>query len=114
VFTPGVMRRIVDQIDAHLERRSPLDEMSLGFGLSSGHFARKFEYSAGLSLNRFVNRRRIGIAIGMLAGKKSPLSQLSLDLGFSSQSHFTRMFRGLTGITPGQFRRLQARAQEPE
>jgi AraC-like DNA-binding protein len=32
-----------------------------------------------------------------------------MDVGFSSQSHFTRLFTGLTGITPDQFRRLHPR-----
>jgi AraC-like DNA-binding protein len=36
-----------------------------------------------------------------------PLAQQSLDLGFCSQSHFTRLFSGLTGITPHQFRRAR-------
>ena len=34
---------------------------------------------------------------------------VALDLGFSSQSHFTRLFSGLTGITPRQYQRLHAR-----
>jgi AraC-like DNA-binding protein len=34
-----------------------------------------------------------------------PLSHLAIELGFDSQSHFTRVFRGLTGMTPGRLRR---------
>lgn len=108
VFAAAEMRHIVDRIDARVARPASLRELSADVGLSAGHFARKFEHSAGVSLNRFVNRRRIGIAIGLLATGKVPLSQLSIDLGFSSQSHFTRTFRSLVGITPWQFRRMQS------
>ena len=114
VFTAAEMRRIVDRIDAHVALPASLPEASADVGLSAGHFARKFESSAGVSLNRFVNRRRIGIAIGMLATGNVPLAQLSTDLGFSSQSHFTRTFRSLVGITPWQFRRMQSRPRGPD
>lgn len=109
VFDPSVMRRIVERLDAHLGVHFSLFEASEGFGLSPSHFARKFQHSTGLSLNRFMNRRRIGSSLAVLKTRGASLSQLSLDLGFSSQSHFTRLFSGLAGITPHQFRRLHIR-----
>jgi AraC-like DNA-binding protein len=112
VFTPRVMTMIVERVDAHLRVRASLDEISSGFGLSPSHFARKFQQSTGLSLNRFMNRRRIGQSFALLKIGKTPLAQLSLDLGFSSQSHFTRLFSGFTGLTPYQFRRAQSRMGE--
>jgi AraC-like DNA-binding protein len=112
VFTPHVMMLIVERVDAHLRVRASLEEISSGFGLSPSHFARKFQQSTGLSLNRFMNRRRIGQSFALLKTGKTPLAQLSLDLGFSSQSHFTRLFSGFTGLTPYQFRRAQSRMGE--
>jgi AraC family transcriptional regulator len=99
------MRQIVERVDAHLTTHPSLDVMSRGFGLSPSHFARKFRQSTGLSLNRFMNQRRIGLSLALLRSGKTPLAQLSLDLGFCSQSHFTRLFSSLTGLTPYQFSR---------
>jgi AraC-like DNA-binding protein len=109
VFTPRVMTLIVERVDAHLGVRSPLEAISGGFGLSPSHFARKFQKSTGLSLNRFMNRRRISRSLALLTQGSASLAQLSLDLGFSSQSHFTRVFSDLTGLTPYQFMRSQSR-----
>jgi AraC-like DNA-binding protein len=109
VFTPPVMRRIVERVDERLCSHPSLETMSSGFGLSPSHFARKFQLSTGLSLNRFINRRRIGLALVLLRSGRQSLAQLSLDLGFYSQSHFTRLFSGLTGVTPYQFRRAHHR-----
>ncbi|MEX1076567.1 MAG: AraC family transcriptional regulator [Pirellulales bacterium] len=106
VFSPVVMRQIVGRIDAQLGGSISLEQMSSDFGLSASHFARKFRRSAGVSLNRFINRRRLGVAFGLLRLGKSPLSQLSLALGFSSQSHFTRLFHTHTGFTPYGFRKF--------
>jgi AraC-like DNA-binding protein len=41
---------------------------------------------------------------GLLANSDLPLSTLALDLGFYDQSHFTKVFRQLTGTKPGMFR----------
>jgi len=112
VFTPRVMALIVERVDTHLRLRASLEVISSGFGLSPSHFARKFQQSTGLSLGRFMNRRRIGRSFAMLKTGRTPLAQLSLDLGFSSQSHFTRLFSGLTGLTPFQFRRAQSHKGE--
>lgn len=106
VFTPAVMRRLVACIDAHLGVPLSLETMADTVRLSPGHFARKFHHSAGLSLNRFINTRRISASFPLLRREGSPLAGIALDLGFSSQSHFTRLFSGLTGISPDQFRRL--------
>jgi AraC-like DNA-binding protein len=110
VFTPHSMRQIVADIDGHLGMPQNLECMGKAVGLSPGHFARKFHHSAGESLGRFVNRRRVGASFAVLRGSGQPLSQVALDLGFSSQSHFTRVFSGLTGTSPDQFRRSHRRA----
>ena len=73
-------------------------------GLSPSHFAKKFRQSTGLSLNRFVNRRRIIHSLETLKADAS-LASIALDLGFSSQSHFTRLFSGLTGMTPAKYQK---------
>jgi len=105
VFDSRTMGHITDYIDAHLQRLVSLDELALLPGMSPSHFAKKFRRSAGLSLQRFVNRRRMRAAMTMLETGSTPLSQVALDLGFSSQSHFTRLFSSLTGFTPASYRR---------
>ena len=48
---------------------------------------------------------RIERAKRLLEGDCASISDVGLSLGFSDQSHFTRIFRRLTGRTPTQFRR---------
>lgn len=56
--------------------------------------------------------RWIRLALVMLQADSRSLAQLSLDLGFSSQSHFTKIFSGLTGMSPRLFQRRQARSSQ--
>ena len=104
-FDRQALSRLVEYIDAHLRIEPCLTDMSMRVGLSPSHFARKFRLSTGLSLHRFVTRRRIQASLESLKDESQPLAHVALDLGFSSQSHFTRLFSDLTGMTPAKYRK---------
>jgi len=104
-FEQRTLQRLVELIDANLAVPPSAAHCGAAVGLSPGHFARKFRRSTGCSLDRFVNRRRVLAAANQLRQEDLPLSQLATDLGFASQSHFTRCFSDCTGVPPGRFRR---------
>lgn len=104
VFDGRTMDELVAYIDASLMIAPCLSDMGRRVGLSPSHFAKKFRHSTGLSLCRFINRRRILRSLETLK-TDSPLAGIALDLGFSSQSHFTRVFSGLTGMTPAKYQK---------
>jgi len=110
-FTPATMSRIVTYIDSHLRDGYPPEEIITEVGLSPSHFAKKFRHSTGISLQRFINRRRIRRSISLLRSETMALVDVANGLGFFSQSHFTRVFSDTVGIAPKQFQRLQARSR---
>ena len=112
-FTPPVMKQIVEYLDTLLHHQFCLQELASLVGCSPSHFARKFRRTEGLSLGRFINRRRLAAAMRTLQNDSTPLAQIALDLGFSSQSHFTRLFSDLTGMTPAKFQRQCRHACAP-
>lgn len=103
VFTARTLTYLCEYVDAHVHIPPSLGEMGQLVGLSPSHFARKFRASTGLSLQRFINRRRIDRALRTLRSGSCDLASLALDLGFSSQSHLTRLFGDLTGMTPARY-----------
>lgn len=104
LFERRTLLNLVSHVDQHLRCAPSLSDMALLAGMSPSHFARKFRHSTGLSLGRFINHRRVLQSLETLKGDSSPAS-IALDLGFSSQSHFTRIFSGLTGMTPANYQR---------
>lgn len=108
-FPRRTLADLVDYIQAHLRIAPSLSDMAMLVGLSPSHFAKKFRASTGLSLHRFINRRRLDVALQVLRSQSQPLASLASDLGFSSQSHFTRLFSDLTGMTPAKYRKHFAR-----
>ena len=104
-LSPATMRRVRDYIDAHLSDSIELVELSEIAGLSIFHFARQFKHSEGMTPHHYLVSRRIGRAKEMLVGTRLSLSEVAFAAGFTDQSHMTRHFRQIVGITPGQFRR---------
>jgi AraC-like DNA-binding protein len=72
--------------------------------LSEFHFARAFKQSLGVPPHRYLIQRRIARAAEIVKTTDKPLSEVALDVGFSDQSHFTRLFVRVTGETPRAFR----------
>lgn len=104
LFDRRTLLGLTAYVDAHLRLAPSTSDMAGRVGMSPSHFAMKFRRSTGLSLQRFINRRRILRSLETLESDLT-LASIALDLGFSSQSHFTRMFSDLTGMTPAKYRK---------
>jgi AraC family transcriptional regulator len=79
-------------------------ELSAIAGLSIFHFARQFKHAAGVTPHHYLVSRRVERAQKLLADTDLSLSAIAFATGFSDQSHLTRHFRQIVGMTPGQFR----------
>lgn len=103
-LAPGALRRVREHIHQRLAERIELSELAEIAGLSDCHFARAFKQSIGVPPHRYLLQRRIEVAALLIESTDRPLSAIALDVGFSDQSHFTRMFSRLTKQTPREFR----------
>lgn len=103
-LAPGALRRVREHIHQRLAERIELSDLAQIAGLSECHFARAFKQSIGMPPHRYMLQRRIEAAALMIERTDRPLSEIALDVGFSDQSHFTRMFSRLTRQTPREFR----------
>jgi AraC-like DNA-binding protein len=82
-------------------------------GLSHRHFVALFRRAVGLSPKLHCRVQRFAAVVDRLAaspGAWPSLADLSLDHGYSDQSHLTREFRALAGLSPGRFRALSPAA----
>jgi len=94
-------RRLMD--DSYMQDLT-LDRLADAAGLSRYYFLRAFRREVGVTPHAYLTGRRIAAAKRLLAGAE-PLSAVALACGFYDQSHFSRSFKGCTGVTPGQYRR---------
>jgi AraC family transcriptional regulator len=68
------------------------------------HLSRTFRRAYKVSVGDYVHRRRIQQACRMLRKSQTPIAAIAEDLGYVDQSHFSRVFRGITGKTPARYR----------
>jgi AraC-like DNA-binding protein len=114
-FDPRV-RRARERLDDDLADDVGLAELASLAGLPPLTLLRAFRRSVGCSPQVYRTARRVAAAKRALAAG-APLARTALDVGFYDQSHFTRVFRRWTGVTPGAFvRKVRGRgrwASEP-
>ena len=106
--TPG-RQKLVDRaklvLTSDLCRRWTLAEIAAEIGVSPVYLTQVFQQVEGMPLYRYQLRLRLARALDLLP-RYCDLTTLSLDLGFSSHSHFTSAFRQTYGRTPRDFQGL--------
>jgi AraC family transcriptional regulator len=100
------LRRIDRCIDEHLPNGLAVETLSAAVGLGAQRFTQRFQNATGLTPWQYVQQRRLEHARGMLAGNRRSIAEIAFELGFSSQAHFSAVFRAKMGMTPGSYRRL--------
>lgn len=98
-------RRAKEIMAARLATSLTIAQVASECRLTPSHFARAFRRSAGVAPQRYLTQLRIAEAKKHLAAQHSSLSDIALICGFGDQSHFTRVFRQITGTSPGAWRR---------
>lgn len=100
-------QRLVDRTKlvllSDLSRRWSLAGIAAEVGVSPVYLTQVFQQVEGLPLYRYQLRLRLARALDLLA-EVEDLSALSLDLGFSSHSHFSAAFQQAYGRSPTAFR----------
>jgi AraC family transcriptional regulator len=101
---PFWLRRIMEKLRAEFSERLTMDELAREAGVHPVHLSRVFRRVTGKGIGEYVHRLRIREACERMLDPERSLADISCDLGFADQSHFTRAFRVITGMSPGAFR----------
>ena len=81
----------------------PLRSLARMAEISPYQLCREFRAVTGMTITRYRHSLRLRIALDRLRGRVD-LTELALDLGYSSHSHFTYTFRHHFGLTPSRYR----------
>ena len=82
-----------------------LDTIARESGLSRPHFYRLFRTQTGVTPHLYLNTLIMEQALEALVASEAPIADIGFDLGFSSQSGFTRFFAANVGMAPTDYRR---------
>ena len=106
---PFWIKEIMARIENDLQTASPnnqVKQMANAIGLHPDYVSRKFKQAVGLSLCQYRNRCRVGMAARLFANSEKSAAEIAGECRFSDQSHMTRLFNEVLGITPVSLREL--------
>jgi AraC family transcriptional regulator len=108
--SPRWLQQAVSLVDQHFAKRLPLATVAALVGVHPVHLARSFRRFHHTTFMSHVRHVRVEFARRQLASTATPLSEIAAAAGFCDQSHFSRLFKRHTGLTPAEYRLvLQAR-----
>ncbi|MEK2607353.1 AraC family transcriptional regulator [Burkholderia arboris] len=103
-LTPSQAQRAKELLLAHLDGKIGLADVASACGLSRGYFVKAFHQTTGLPPHRWLIVQRVERAKEWMRNPNLPLSMIADACGFADQSHFSRTFMRLTGVSPRRWR----------
>ncbi|MEO5757844.1 MAG: AraC family transcriptional regulator, partial [Mesorhizobium sp.] len=99
------LKRAVAMIESLSDGRPTLADLANEVGVSRFHFCRAFKQSTGMTPRAFIARHRLAQSADMLRSTNLSATEIALECGFASSSHFTIAFKRAFGACPTEFRR---------
>ncbi len=100
-----LVRKAMAYIHEHYTEPLSLQEIAHSIGVSTGYLVRCFRHELGVTPIHYLNRYRISRAKKLLTTTGDTITAIASAVGFSDGSHFSRVFRKETGLSPREYRR---------
>ena len=94
-----------NHLDAHYTEKISLDELSETFYINKFYLTRLFKEQFGVSINTYLLGQRITHAKKLLRFSDYPIEKIALECGMNDANYFSRMFKKVEGISPGEYRK---------
>lgn len=103
---PAFLARLEDALAEQGLRAVNVAAVARSAGVHPAHLSRLFRRLRGESISDFSRRHAVRRAMNVLNERNAPLADVAARAGFSDQSHMTRAFRAVAGVTPLEWRKL--------
>ena len=105
---PSYTKSVICYIEAHIaDEKINHDDLARQIGYSWEHIRDMFRNDTGCSIARYIQGRKIKRSALELIHTDKTILDIALCYGFNNPETYTRAFRRVTGMTPGEFRRLR-------
>ncbi|WP_416965746.1 helix-turn-helix transcriptional regulator, partial [Streptomyces sp. Agncl-13] len=101
---PTLARDLRELLDENVTEGITLDEAARLVHAHPAHLVRAFSGAYGIAPHQYLMSRRVDRARRLLLDGRPP-GEVATVTGFYDQSHLTRHFRKLVGVTPGRYLR---------
>ena len=101
------LKQVTEYINEHLDGNLQVVELAVIAQMSLYHFIRLFRKATGKTPHQYVLHERVKKAQYLLDRNHISISEIAATVGFCDQSHFTKYFKRIIGITPRQYSRTK-------
>jgi AraC-like DNA-binding protein len=101
---PESIQRAMDYLHQHYANLNSVDEIAGAVGLTKFHFIRLFAKTTGLTPVQYLTKIRIQKSVELLRRTGLTVEEIAHQVGYANGNYFTKVFRPLVGISPGEFR----------
>ncbi len=101
---PGWLRQTKELLHAQFRETTTHEQLARAAGVHPVYLAGEFRKHFQCTIGEYVRKLRIEHASRQLVASDAPLAEIALTSGFADQSHFSKVFKRLAGMTPSQFR----------
>lgn len=95
-----------DYVLKHLNRKISLNDLAQALSVNPSYLSDLFSSQEGMTLSNYILREKINAAKRQLIFTDDSYGEIAYNYGFSSQSHFGKVFKKFTEMTPKDFRKL--------
>jgi AraC family transcriptional regulator len=99
------LKQIIDYIKANLTQDLSILDLATLTSMSESHFSRSFKQSVGIAPYQYLMKQRVERAKQLLEKQSTAISTIALDCGFANQTHLTKVFHQMTGMTPKAYQK---------
>ena len=103
-FTDERLNQVMEHIRQHYTEPLPVSVLASRAGMSRRSFERLFREQLNCSPNAYLKQVRVNAVCRSLLDSRHSLAEIAAGCGFADQSHMTREFRKLVGVTPRAYR----------
>lgn len=101
---PGVAGKIADYLEQHYTEEISLDSLSEYLAYNRNYLCNVFKTTTGHTIQNYVKLLRISKATDLICNSHRSLSEIAFRVGFKDIHHFNRVYKMVTGQTPGAIR----------
>ena len=112
-YSPPIFK-VMEWLREHLDENVSVGDLADVAGLSPSYFRRWFHREVGSSPRDYVTQMRIERAKRLLAETDRSITDIAMELGYSTSAYFTAVFHRETGTTPSEFRRPLRANEKPD
>jgi AraC family transcriptional regulator len=103
---PSWVGRVAEVINDRWDENLSLLELSREAGVHPTTISKRFPKYFSCTLGEYVRRLRVEKALAMIRRSDRSLTEVAHRCGFADQSHFTRVFKEMTGLLPKSYRKI--------